>query len=136
MGFIKDLFFPKTPATPPLLTSILPHQAVLKIESGILPFIQADKIVLAKGENCHYVEMGAIITEEKHFESKRDGASFRLFDGCYYHAGESRSDPVYEEVYTKGILFITNKRVVFHAPKHSFDQKSRNLRQLLRIQTQ
>lgn len=123
MGFIKDLFFPKTPATPPLLTSILPHQAVLKIESGILPFIQADKIVLAKGENCHYVEMGAIITEEKHFESKRDGASFRLFDGCYYHAGESRSDPVYEEVYTKGILFITNKRVVFHAPKHSFDQK-------------
>ncbi|MGM9818127.1 MAG: hypothetical protein ACI30B_03995 [Paludibacteraceae bacterium] len=123
MGLITNLLFPKTPATPPLLTSILPHQAVLKIESGILPFIQADKIVLAKGENCHYVEMGAIITEEKHFESKRDGASFRLFDGCYYHAGESRSDPVYEEIYTKGILFITNKRVVFHAPKHSFDQK-------------
>lgn len=123
MGLIKDLFFPKTPAVPPTLTSILPYQAISKIEAGILPFIQADKIVLAKGENCHYVEMGAIITEEKHFESKRDGASYRLFSGCYYHAGESRSDPVYEEVYTKGILFITNKRVVFHASKHGFDQK-------------
>lgn len=127
MGLIKDLLFPKTPATPPLLTSILPHQAVLKIESGILPFIQADKIVLAKGENCHYVEMGAIITEEKHFESKRDGASFRLFDGCYYHTGESKSEPVFETEYTKGVLFFTNKRVVFHASKNGFEQKIEKL---------
>lgn len=124
MGFLTDLFFPKTPATPPSLTSILPHQAVLKIEAGVLPCISADKILLSKGENCHYVEVAAIVTEKKHIESKRDGASFRVFKGCYYHTGESKSEPVYETEYTKGILFFTNKRVVFHASKQNPDTLS------------
>ena len=127
MGLIKDLFFPKSPALPPTLTSILPYPAVLKIEAGVLPFISANKIVLSKGENCHYVEVAAIVTETKHFESKRDGASFRLFDGCYYHTGESKSEPVFETEYTKGVLFFTNKRVVFHASKNGFEQKIEKL---------
>ena len=127
MGFLTDLFFPKTPATPPSLTSILPHQAVLKIEAGVLPCISADKILLSKGENCHYVEVAAIVTEKKHIESKRDGASFRVFKGCYYHTGESKSEPVFETEYTKGILFFTDKRVVFHASKNGFEQKIEKL---------
>ena len=127
MGLIRDLFVPKSPSTPPSLTSILPHQAVLKIEAGVLPFIAADKIVLSKGETCHYVEMAAIVTEKKHYESKRDGASFRVFSGCYYHMGESKSEPVFETEYTKGVLFFTNKRVVFHASKNGFEQKIEKL---------
>lgn len=57
MGFLTDLFFPKTPATPPSLTSILPHQAVLKIEAGVLPCISADKILFSKGEMSTDIEI-------------------------------------------------------------------------------
>lgn len=127
MGFLTDLFFPKSPATPPELTSILPNQAALKIETGVLPLISADKIVLSKNESCHYVEVAAIVTEKKTVESKRDGASFRVFKGCYYHMGKSKSEPVYETEYTKGILFFTDKRVVFHASKNGFEQKIEKL---------
>ena len=43
------------------------------------------------------------------------------------HTGDSTSVPITEPEYTKGILFITNKRIVFFAEKYGFDQKIEKL---------
>lgn len=91
--------------------------------AGILPNLQADKLILNSGETCHFVDVAAIITEKKHYESRHDGASFRVFKGFTYHTGDTKSVPVVEPEYTKGILYFTGRRIIFVARKFGFDQK-------------
>ena len=107
----------------PQIQSIYPQGAVLKLQSGVLPTIQADKIILGKGEACHYVDRAIIVTERKCRQSSHRGGSFRIFSGAYYHVGETDSKPYYEPEFTNGIFYITNKRIVFVAKKNGFDKE-------------
>lgn len=123
MGLFGKLLGENKAAVPPQLRSIYPPSAAMKIRQGILPEIQSDKLLLAKNEKCRYVESGAIITEQKTYRSRHNGGSFRVWKGFTYHRGESKSVPEYEREYTKGILFFTDKRIVFVAGKNGFEQK-------------
>lgn len=123
MGLFSYLFGKEPPIQPPVLVSILPPQAAQRIYAGMLPNLQADKLILNSGETCHFVDVAAIITEKKHYESRHDGASFRVFKGFTYHTGDTKSVPVVEPEYTKGILYFTGRRIVFVARKFGFDQK-------------
>lgn len=84
MGLFSYLFGKEPPIQPPVLVSILPPQAAQRIYAGMLPNLQADKLILNSGEICHFVDVAAIITEKKHYESRHDGASFRVFKGFTY----------------------------------------------------
>ena len=123
MGLFSYIFGKEPPIQPPVLVSILPPQAAQRIYAGMLPNLQADKLILNSGETCHFVDVAAIITEKKHYESRHDGASFRVFKGFTYHTGDTKSVPVVEPEYTKGILYFTGRRIVFVARKFGFDQK-------------
>ena len=129
MGLFSFLFGKKTNQQQqfPQIQSIYPQGAILKLQSGVLPTIQADKLILSAGEKCHFVDRAIIVTERKCRHSKRNGGSFRIFSGAYYHTGETVSVPFTEPEYTNGIFYITNKRIVFVAQKNGFDKDIKKL---------
>lgn len=127
MGLFSFLFGKNNQRQSPQIQSIYPQGAVLKVQSGILPTIQADKIVLGKGEVCHFIERAIIITEKKIRTTKHVGGSYHFGGGFTMHSGDSVSTPTVEPEYTKGIFYITNQRVVFVATKNGFDKQIKKI---------
>lgn len=125
MGFFSKIFgtggFENDPI--PQLQTILPFAAMQKIQSGNLPVLQVDKLILKNGELCHFVDVGAIITDRKHYQSRRRGSSVRIAKGWTVHTGSSTSIPVTTAEVTRGVFYITNQRIVFVAKRHGFSQK-------------
>lgn len=64
MGILTDILGYGKPDKEPDLTSIFPKQAAQKIQNGLLPTIQIDKLILGQNEICHFADIGAIITEK------------------------------------------------------------------------
>lgn len=124
MGILSFLFGGgNQPPQPPQIQSIYPRGAILKLQSGVLPTIQTDKLVLGIGEICHYVDRAIIVTEKKCRQSQHQGGSFRIFSGAYYHTGGTVSKPFTETELTNGIFYITNKRTIFVSRKNGFDKE-------------
>lgn len=115
------------PEKPPILVSIFPQAAAQRIRSGKLPVIQADKIILGKNEICHFVDVAALFTTKKRYRSSRHGGSYRITKGFTFHLGNSDTVALDEPEYTKGILYITNHRIVFVASRYGFDQRLNRL---------
>lgn len=107
----------------PQLVSVLPAAAVLKIQAGKLPVLQSDKLILKRGEICHFVDVSAVITDRRHYQSRRRGSSVRIAKGWTVHTGGTTSVPVTTAEVTRGGFYITNQRIVFVAKKHGFSQK-------------
>ncbi len=129
MGILSKLFgtggFENDPI--PQLNTILPQTVVQTIEAGKLPNLISDKLVLRKGELCHFVDVGAAVTERKHYQSRRRGSSVRIAKGWVLHNGSSTSVPVVTREITRGYLYITNQRIVFVAHKHGFEKRLKQL---------
>ena len=105
MGFLSTLLGIIPPEQPPELNSIFPVAAAQKIRNGSLPTIQADKIILSAGEVCHFVDVGAALTEKKRYRSTRTGGSYHMWKGYTAHIGHSDSVPISEPEYTKGVFY-------------------------------
>ena len=93
--------------------------------------MNTDKIMLTKGEECHFVERCILITEKvsKHYEGRHNGYSVKLPKHVTYRTGKSRGTPVEDvtQEKTKGLVYITDKRVIFVADKNVFDKKLSSL---------
>lgn len=124
MGLFSLLFGNNNVPQYPQIQSIYPQGATLQVRSGKLPTIQADKLVLKAGETCHYVDIAVMVTEKKLRKSQHIGGSFRILKGVTLHTGDTVNEPITEPEFTKGILCITNNRVVFVAKKNGFDKKT------------
>ena len=122
MGILSKIFgtggFENDPI--PQLQSILPAVVIAKIHGGKLPVLQSDKLILKRGELCHFVDVAAVITDRKHYQSRRRGSSVSMARGWVIHTGSTTSVPVITGEVTNGIFYITNKRIVFVASKHGF----------------
>ena len=133
MGFLNWLFSqPQPQMRVPHIPSILPSIAVNEINNNRLPQINADKLFLTRGETCHYADQALLIYEKtkKTIHSTSFGRSVPgLLKGNRWHAGSSVStiDENIERTEHKGILYITNKRIVFYSKEHSFDKQFRYL---------
>lgn len=130
MGLFSDIFSPNTPADESI-PAIMPPGALDQIRHGIVPTIRTDRIMLAQGEICHFSERAILMTEktQKRYVGSSSGFSFRVCKGVTYRTGQRRGTPV-EESYTeksKGLLYITNKRIIFVSDKNAFDKKLKNL---------
>lgn len=127
MGFFSDLFSPSQPSRPDNIPAIMPAGAIDQINRGILPTMNTDKIMLTKGEECHFAERCILITEKvsKHYEGRHNGYSVKLTKHVTYRTGKSRGTPVEDvtQEKTKGLVYITDKRVIFVADKYAFDKK-------------
>lgn len=121
MGFL-DIFKTQTPT----VQTILPQLAVDEIVNGRLPILNTNRILLKKGENCHYIDKA--IYEKKIVKKKyvrnTHGSSFKgiLSDNIRHHYGGGTTDVVdnvhYEMI--RGILYITNKRIIFQGAQEGF----------------
>lgn len=125
MGFL-DLFNPQ-PKTP-IVTTILPDIAKQEILRGRLPILKTNKIFLKNGEVCHYIDKAIYEkkTVRKRYVRRNSGYSVPgLFKGTRINLGSGKTDVVdnvqYETI--RGILYITNRRIIFVGDQSGFDKK-------------
>lgn len=119
MGFFDILFGNNNQI--PKVTSILPDAAKQEIEAGRLPILNTDNLFLKKGEKIHFIDK-AINLEEKTVKQYQHigGSAPGLFKGNRVNAGVAK--PVEHLVQHRGILYITNQRIVFQAKEWGFDK--------------
>ena len=108
--------------------SIMPAVAVNEIMAGRLPQLKTDKVFLKKGENCCYIDKAIL---NMHVKKQMRGHIGRSSPGFFKGSrlGAGLSTPIeYEEIkQQKGILFITNRRVIFKSSQNAFDKQHQNL---------
>ncbi len=126
-----DFLKPKTPV-PVTVNSILPDIAKQEILKGNLPILNTDKLFLKNGESCHYIDKA--IYEKRKVQKKYvrsgNGYSFPgLFKGSRVRTWGGHTDVVDNVQYEmlRGILYITNKRIVFVGESEGFDKKTDDL---------
>ena len=130
MGLFSDLFSQNNSADEKI-PAIMPAGALEQIRQGIIPTMRTDRIMLSDGEECHFSERAIIVTEKKRrrYVGRSNGFSFRVCRGVTYRTGQNRGTPI-EETYTeknKGLLYVTNKRIIFVSDKNAFDKKLKSL---------
>lgn len=98
----------------------------------VLPICTPNGIVLNDGELCHY--QGPAFTEKTSsriagYTSQYTGGNVRIAKGLSIHSGGSERQAVHETLTERsnGILYITNHRIIFIAPKSAFDKPLNSL---------
>lgn len=124
MGFL-DIFKPKVPT----VQSILPDAAVQEIMHGRLPILNTNKIFLKGSERCHYIDKAIYEkkTVRKRYVRRTHGTSYKsiFFKDIWHNFGGGTTDVVDNVQYEtfRGILYITNQRIIFQGELGGFDIK-------------
>ena len=125
MGLLTDAF--KTQQTN-IRDSILPIAAKNEIMAGRLPQINTDSLFIKKGEKCVYIDKAILNVHKKKKVRRYVGHSAPgLFKGTRVHMSRPIETEYEDTEQFKGILYITNKRVVFQAKENAFDKQHRYL---------
>lgn len=127
MGLLEWLFG-KPKETAPTIPSILPDIAKNEIRNGRLPHINVNELFTRRGEICHYADHAILVVKKE--KSIRTSRSYGLstpgiFKGDHLYSGHTVNtlDKQYETDYQKGMLYITNKRIIFTAKDGGFDKQ-------------
>lgn len=125
MGFL-DLF--QQQPTTPIVSSILPDIAKQEIMQGRLPILNTNKIFVKAGERCHYIDKAIYEkkTVKKRYVRRNSGYSVPgFFKGTRINMGRGNTDVIDNVQYDtfRGILYITNKRIIFVGEQNGFDKK-------------
>lgn len=121
MGFLDALFGNKNKI--PKIISIMPAAAKQEIWAGRLPILNTDKLFLKKGEKIHYIDKAInleIKTVKRYKHVGHSGPG--LFEGNRYNVGMSKPIEHTEVIQHRGILYVTNQRIVFQASEWGFDK--------------
>lgn len=129
MGLFSDLFSQNNSADEHI-PAIMPPGALDQIRQGIIPTMRTDRIMLTQGEVCHFSERAILMTEK----TQKDMLVIRvvLVSGCVrvlpielvnVEEGQSKK-PIRKN---KGLLYVTNKRIIFVSDKNAFDKKLKSL---------
>ena len=112
----------------PTEETILPDAARQEIIAGRLPILNTDKLFLKRGEKIHFIDK-AINLEQKTVKEFRHvgGSAPGLFEGTRWSTGRGKAVEHIELVQHRGILYITNQRIVFQAKEWGFDKTYRYL---------
>ena len=121
---ILDLFRPK-PKTP-VIIPILPDLARQEILNGRLPILNTDKVFLKRGEKCHYIDKAIY---EKRTVRKRYVRRGHTYKGKYINWNDGQIDQVDNVQYSthRGILYLTNRRMIFVGEHEGFDERIENI---------
>lgn len=113
--------------TTPIIQSILPDAAKQEILRGTLPMLNTNKIFLKNGEHCHYIEKAIYEKKVVNKRYQRRGGRYSMpgfFRGTRVYIGGGNTDVVdnvqYEQI--RGILYITNRRLIFVGEAEGFDK--------------
>lgn len=126
MGFFDALFGNKNQI--PTVISILPAAAKNEIMAGRLPVLNTDKLFLKRGERIHFIDKAVNLEEKTVKQYRHNGYSGPgLFKGTRWSSGQGKTVEHMELVQHRGILYITNQRIVFQAKEWGFDKTYRYL---------
>lgn len=122
---ILDILQPK--ASVPVVNSILPDVAKQEILSGRLPILNTNKVFLKANEKCHYIEKAVYEKKIIHKTYKRKNTGYSvpgLFKGTRIHMGRNNTNVLENAEYRliNGLLFITNKKIIFFGKSEGFDK--------------
>lgn len=129
MGIISSLLsrYINRQQTVGSLLTIMPEIASNEIRAGRLPQINTNTILLSKDEFCRFVDRAALLQDKEvtRYEGRSSGFSIRLVKGLTYRVGSSRGIPIKEKVVNQitGILYITDRRLLFVAKENGFERK-------------
>lgn len=103
----------------------LTEETLEELGNGTLPVVHTDKLALQPDEVCHYYTNATrLITKNRviGYSGGSGGASFRIAKGVTLRTGSYKGTPIRGDVTEEspGQLFITNKRLIFVAPKNNF----------------
>ena len=126
IGWIIDIFkvaFENNDVT----SNIMPKEAIKQIKDGEIPKINISNLILKEDEYCCYVDNAETYRDKTittGYTRKGAGVSFRVTKDLSYHTGGGGSQAIRETQRTtySGILYLTNKRVIFTSQKDSFDK--------------
>ena len=121
MGFLDALLGNKNQI--PIVTSILPDAAKQEIMAGRLPILNTDNLFLKRGEKIHFIDKSINLEEKTVKEFQHMGLSGPgLLKGNRVNFGKGKPIEHIELVQHRGILYITNQRIVFQAKEWGFDK--------------
>ena len=126
-------FFDSIKPKPITVQSILPDAAVQEIMHGRLPILNTNKIFLKGGERCHYIEKAIYEkrTVKKRYVRRLHGTSYKgiFFKDVRHYYGGGTTDVVDNVRYEtfRGILYITNRRIIFQGEQSGFEIKTDDL---------
>lgn len=128
---IASLFGIHLNEDPPKLESLVPQRISNEIMTGNLPKFNPSTIMLGKNETCHFMDKAALVVKQKErsYASRRSGSSFKVTKNWTMHSSNGRAKPIDQEWYEfkEGVVFVTNERIIFVAPEHGFEKKTKNL---------
>ena len=131
MGFFSGLFGNNNRDDDETIPAIMPTGAIDQIQRGILPTMNTNQLMMTSGEICHFVERAIRVTEKitKHYEGGSQGVSIRIMKGVTYRTRKHKGVPLEDISYikTKGLLYVTNKRIVFVSDGQGFEKKFKAL---------
>ena len=103
--------------------SILPPAAKSEIMSGRLPIMNTTNVFLRSGEFCCYIDKAILnVDKEKKIYHHTGAARKGLFGDYRINYGRGFAQEYKETEQFKGILYITNKRMIFQAKENGFDK--------------
>lgn len=121
MGLFELLFGKQNQI--PTVTTILPDAAKNEIMAGRLPILNTDKLFLKRGEKIHFIDKAInmehkVVKEYRHYGGSTPG----IFEGNRWNYGRGKAVEHTELVQHRGILYITNQRIVFQATEWGIDK--------------
>jgi hypothetical protein len=115
--------------------TLMPHEAVNEINNGRLPQLKSGRIILQRGEYCCFVDKAYMLRERitKQYSTESKGVSrvsllsIILGEGIYSARNNKQEShvkikeiPVIDRI--KGLLYITNHRIIFVSRELPFDK--------------
>lgn len=126
MGFLDKIM--ERTQTPTIAVSILPEVAKQAIYNGQLPKLNTNNIFLKSDECCCYIDKTIILIDKtKKIYQHRGGSAPGLFKGTRVTWGSGKPIEYTETEQQRGILYITNKRVILQSKKEGFEKLHRYL---------
>ena len=128
MGFLQTLLpMRSTQPEMPQISTALTQTAIDDIMNGIFPPLPVRLLSLKTGEQCFYCDYAVRIIEKLQVVGRRrrgGGVSVRILRGLTCRVGTGGNDLIRDNVpeYTKGKLYLTDKRIVFSASKTAFQK--------------
>jgi len=136
MGFLDFLEKSNLPPKFPTVLTILPPQAVSEIKQGRLPQLNTNTIFLKSGEICHYIDKSILLKNKTKKSVIRKGGGYSMpgfLKGTRINLNRTRADIEEKSVVEqfRGILYITNKRIIFKANQNGFEKSNSSLTSIM-----
>lgn len=121
-----EFFQPKV--NTPMVPSVLPDAAKNQVLCGKLPILQMSNLFLKNQEYCHYADQALYekrTVKQRKIRKSTGVSTPGLFRGTRVHFGGGETTSVDDVQYTslKGVLYITNRRIIFTSSTEGFDKK-------------